>query len=131
MANKPAENAAGQGNAPASLEAVFKLFAVEQRVLAQNGDGKLIDIGAIESTATNQFVVQMDLDGIESKAWPNERAALEDIAAKLSFDYLDGLFTSEAEAEFHGNLQEYPHARILLDETFPSGLTDRTPPHLF
>jgi hypothetical protein len=128
MANKPTTDSAGS----TGRETTFKLFATKGRVLAQNIDGKLIDIGSIESDAAQKhFVAQLDVDGIESTAASGEQFALEDVAGKLSFDYLDSLFTSEEAAEFHGKLQDCPHIQFSLDEPLPRGLTDYTPPHLF
>jgi hypothetical protein len=128
MANQPTTGSAG----PTGLETTFKLFAAKERMLAQNVDGKLIDIGSIESDAVQKhFVARLEVDGIESIATSGEQSALEAIAGKLSFDYLDGLFTSEQATQFHGKLQDCPHIQFSLDEPFPRGLTDRTPPHLF
>jgi|SRR6187402_3360923 hypothetical protein len=117
--------------APPSLDYTFKLFATDHRVLAQNGDGKLIDIGAIEHRGKTGFVVSLDVDELESKPESNAEKALQSIASQITFDYLDGLFTSEDVTEFHGKLADLPHIELTLDETLPRSLTDRTPPHLF
>lgn len=128
MASKPRQT---EDSAPASLDYTFKLFATDHRVLAQNGDGKLIDIGAIEHRAKTGFVVSLDVDELESKPESSAEKALQSIASQITFDYLDGLFTSEAVTEFHGKLADLPHIELTLDETLPRSLTDRTPPHLF
>ncbi len=117
--------------APPSLDYTFKLFATDHRVLAQNGDGKLIDIGAIEHRGKAGFVIGLDVDELESKPESSATKALQSIASQITFDYLDGLFTSEDVTEFHGKLSDLPHIELTLDETLPRGLTDRTPPHLF
>ncbi|SAK58176.1 hypothetical protein AWB76_02527 [Caballeronia temeraria] len=116
--------------APASLERPFRLFAVEERVLAQNIDGKVIDIGAMESKS-GQFRACMDSGDIVTDSRRSAELALKALAGELSFDYLDGLFTSEREAEFSGRLQDYPSVEFELDEPLPRGMTDRRPPHLF
>jgi len=132
MASKPKQT---DDSAPPSLAAslayTFKLFATDHRVLAQNGDGKLIDIGAIEHREKKGFVVSLDVDELESEPEASEKKALQNIASQITFDYLDGLFTSEDVTEFHGKLADLPHIELTLDETLPRSLTDRTPPHLF
>jgi hypothetical protein len=115
---------------PVRLERPFRLFAVEQRVLAQNVDGKVIDIGAMEAK-NGQFCACMDSGDIKTDAKRSPELALKALVDKLSFDYLDGLFTSEREAEVSGRLQDYPSVEFELDETLPRDMTDRTPPHLF
>ncbi|SAK62886.1 hypothetical protein AWB77_02217 [Caballeronia fortuita] len=115
---------------PASLERPFRLFAVEQRVLAQNVDGKVIDIGAMDSK-NGEFRACMDSGDIATEPKRSPELALKALVEKLSFDYLDGLFTSEREAEVSGRLQDYPNIEFELDETLPRDMTDRRPPHLF
>jgi len=130
MASKSKSKLASDA-APPSLDYTFKLFATDHRVLAQNGDGKLIDIGAIEHREKTGFVVSLDVDELESEPASSEEEALQNIATQITFDYLDGLFTSENVTEFHGKLADLPHMELTLDETLPRSLTDRTPPHLF
>jgi hypothetical protein len=108
----------------------FRLFAVEQRVLAQNVDGKVIDIGAMESK-DEEFCARLDVDEIAVEPKRSVELALKALVEKLSFDYLDGLFTSEREVEVQGRLQDYPNIEFELDETLPRDMVDRTPPHLF
>lgn len=103
-----------EGAAP-RLERPFRLFAVEQRVLAQNVDGKVIDIGAMEAKA-GEFCVRLDVDGIVVEPKRSAELALKALVPKLSFDYLDGLFTSEGEAEVAGRLQDFPNVEFSLDE---------------
>ncbi|WP_321801797.1 hypothetical protein [Caballeronia sp. J97] len=115
---------------PASVERPFRLFAVEQRVLAQNVDGKVIDIGGMDSD-NGQFCACTDSGDIVTEPKRSAELALKALVGKLSFEYLDGLFTSEREAEVNGRLQDYPSVEFELDETLPSGMTQRRPPHLF
>jgi hypothetical protein len=116
MSNR-AGNEAGQ-EPRASLERPFRLFAVEQRVLAQNVDGKVIDIGAMESK-NGQFCARMDSGDLATEPKRSAELALKALAGRLSLDYLDGLFTSEREAEVSGRLQDYPGVEFELDETLP------------
>ncbi|SAK75688.1 hypothetical protein AWB82_04829 [Caballeronia glebae] len=128
MANH--ESKESNSESRASLERPFRLFAVEQRVLAQNVDGKVIDIGAMDSK-NGQFRACMDSGEIATEPKRSAELALKALVGKLSFDYLDGLFTSEREAEVSGRLQDYPGVEFELDETLPRDMTDRRPPHLF
>ena len=115
---------------PARLERPFRLFAVEQRVLAQNVDGKVVDIGAMESK-DGRYCARMDSGEIATEPRRSAELALKALVGELSFDYLDGLFTSEREAEVRGRLQDYPGIEFELEETLPRNMTERTPPHLF
>jgi hypothetical protein len=110
------ESKEGKAERRASLERPFRLFAVEQRVLAQNVDGKVIDIGAMDSK-NGQFCACMDSGDLVTEPKRSAELALKALAGKLSFDYLDGLFTSEREAEVMGRLQDYPSVEFELDET--------------
>jgi hypothetical protein len=129
----PTENrtmANQESKEPAWLERPFRLFAVEQRVLAQNVDGKVIDIGGMESK-NGQFCACMDSGDVATDPKRSPELALKALVGKLSFDYLDGLFTAEREAEVSGRLQDYPSVEFELDETLPRDMTARTPPHRF
>ncbi|MDR5779517.1 hypothetical protein QCE63_08760 [Caballeronia sp. LZ065] len=117
-------------DAPAGLARPFRLFAVEQRVLAQNVDGKVIDIGAMEAS-NGAFCVRTDSGDIVAGPKRSAELALKALVGHLSFDFLDGLFTSERETEFSGRLQDYPGIEFELDEPLPRDMTDVRPPHLF
>jgi len=123
-------NAASDSGDSVGLERPFRLFAVEQRVLAQNVDGKVIDIGAMESKG-GEYYARLDVDDIAVESKRSPELALKALVDKLTFDYLDGLFTSEGEAELNGRLQDFPSVEFELEETLPRDMTDRTPPHLF
>lgn len=109
----------------------FKLFAAGSRVLAQNPAGKVIDIGAIECGAPTACSIKLDVDAIDSGPQPDAAQALQALIPMLTFDYLDGLFTSEADARFSGLLDDLPHVAFTLPEPAPRELTDRRPPELF
>jgi hypothetical protein len=111
-------------------ERPFRLFAVEQRVLAQNVDGKVIDIGAMEAK-NGEYCARLDVDEIVTEPKRSAELALKALVDDLTFDYLDGLFTSERSVEVQGRLQDYPNVEFELDETLPRDMVDRTPPHLF
>ncbi|CAB3640342.1 Rossmann-fold NAD(P)-binding domain-containing protein [Paraburkholderia rhynchosiae] len=122
--------ASKQPAASAALQAMFKLFAHGDRVLAQNSDGKLIDIGAVE-TKGDRYAVRLDVDPLDLQPSQSVEAALRAVSSQLTFDYLDGLFTSEGPVEFHGDLHALPHVEWRLDEPLPREFTDGRPPHIF
>lgn len=109
----------------------FRLFATGTRVLAQNAAGKLIDLGAIECSAGGACTIRLDVDGIESGPQAGAEAALQALVPMLNFDYLDGLFTSEADAPFDGLLDDLPHVAFTLPESAPRAFVDRKPPEIF
>ncbi|WP_232833382.1 hypothetical protein [Paraburkholderia kururiensis] len=109
----------------------FRVFAHDGRVLAQNAAGKLIDIGALDRAASAAYTVRLDVDGIETGPHPDEEAALRALVPLLSFDYLDALFTSEADARFDGLLDDLPHVVFTLPETMPREMADGRPRQLF
>lgn len=109
----------------------FRLFAAGARVLAQNAAGKVIDIGEIAGLADGACQIKLDVDAIDSGPQADPRAALEALVPMLTFDYLDGLFTSEGEAKFEGLLDTLPNVSFTLAETVPRELVDKRPPHLF
>lgn len=75
--------------------------------------------------------IKLDVDGIDSGPQADADAALRALVPMLTFDYLDGLFTSEADAKFHGLLEPLPHTAFTLPETVPRELVDRRPPERF
>lgn len=109
----------------------FRLFAADDRVLAQNAAGKVIDIGEISCHPDGACRIALDVDALDSGPQRDARAALEALVPLLTYDYLDGLFTSEADAKFEGLLDTLPHLEFTLAETVPRELVDRRPPELF
>lgn len=109
----------------------FRVFAHNGRVLAQNVAGKLIDIGAMDRAESTACSVRLDVDGIETGPQPDEEAALRALVPLLSFDYLDALFTSEADARFEGLLDDLPHVIFTLPETMPHEMAEGRPRQLF
>ncbi|MEX3956584.1 hypothetical protein [Trinickia sp. EG282A] len=109
----------------------FRLFATGTRVLAQNAAGKLIDLGAIDCSEGGACTIRLDVDGVDSGPQAGAEAALRALVPMLSFDYLDGLFTSEADAQFDGLLDDLPHVAFTLPEPAPREFVDRRPPELF
>lgn len=109
----------------------FRLFAADTRVLAQNAVGKLIDIGEIACQADGTCQIRLDVDAVDSGPQQDAQAAIRALVPLLTYDYLDGLFTSEGEAKFEGLLDALPHIEFTLPEPVPRELIDRKPPELF
>jgi hypothetical protein len=109
----------------------FRLFAADARVLAQNPAGKIIDIGEIACQPDGACRIALDVDAVDSGPQRDAQAALEALVPLLTYDYLDGLFTSEADAKFEGRIDALPHLEFTLPETVPRELVDRRPPELF
>lgn len=116
---------------PPQLDRPFRLIATDARVLAQNAAGKLIDIGEIARGADGACTIRLDVDGIETGPQSDAQAALEALVPMLTFDYLDGLFTAEADAHFDGVIDVLPHFAFTLPEALPRALMDRNPPQRF
>lgn len=116
---------------PPQFDRPFRLFAAGSRVLAQNPAGKVIDIGEIACLADGGCQIKLDVDAVDSGPQRDAEAALRALVQLLTFDYLDGLFTSEGDAKHEGLLDALPHVEFTLPETVPRELVDRKPPELF
>ena len=121
---------ADEPDTPAALERPFRLIVADRRVLAQNPAGKLIDIGEIAHEPQG-YAIRLDVDAIATAPEPDPQRALAALRPKLSFDYLDGLFTSMADAHVDGLLDACPQLRFTLDEPIPRGLGAGGQPHRF
>jgi len=118
-------------SSPTALERPFRLIAADQRVLAQNPAGKLIDIGEIVHEPQRGYTIRLEIDAIDTPPEPNPERALAALQPKLSFDYLDGLFTSMADAHVEGLLAACPQLSFTLDEPVPRELGAGGQPHRF
>ncbi len=118
-------------SAPPQLDRPFRLFAAGSRVIAQNPAGKLIDIGEVVCLVDGGCQIKLDVDAIDSGPQADAGAALRALVPMLTFDYLDGLFTSEADTHYDGLLDALPHTAFTLPETIPRELVDRRPPERF
>lgn len=95
----------------------YFIYLYEQRILAQNIDGHIIDIGGYD---TEERGISWLLDG--NKEHGEERAseqeALDDIASKIDFLFLDGQFTSlpDLSADYGDRLDTASAKQIVLNE---------------
>ena len=109
----------------------FRLFAAGSRVLAQNAAGKVIDIGEIACLVDGGCQIKLDVDAVDSGPQRDAQAALRALVQMLTFDYLDGLFTSEGDAKHEGLLEQLPNVQFTRPETIPREFVDRKPPEIF
>ena len=74
----------------------FTLYATEGRVYVSNVRNKLVDLGSIEHAADGIGYV-LDGEGPAGTGFEDIAAALGDISKRVSFLYLDGQFTAQAD----------------------------------
>ena len=74
----------------------FTLYATEGRVYVSNVRNKLVDLGSIEQ-APGGIGYVLDGEGPAGTGFGDIAAALGDIARRVSFLYLDGQFTAQAD----------------------------------
>jgi hypothetical protein len=123
---------ADESSSPPALERPFRLIAADGRVLAQNPAGKLIDIGEIVHEPQRGYTICLDVGGLATPdPQPDAERALAALQPSLTFDYLDGLFTSMADAHVEGLLDACPQRRFTLDEPVPRELGAGGQPHRF
>ena len=99
----------------------FTLYASDERVYASNVRNKLVDLGSIEQV-DGRIGYLLDGAGPAGQGFEDVPAALRDMAARLSFLYLDGQFTAQADLR-EGDPPPLDHADRLdfeLDELGPA-----------
>lgn len=95
----------------------FTLYASHGRIYAENVDGKLVDIGALQHTG-DAWTFRLDADGIEGEALDTPAHALADIQERITFLYLDGQFTALPDVRDEARLTaDAPQVAITLDTT--------------
>lgn len=106
----------------------YFLFLCEGRVLAQNIDGRIIDLG--EATQENgAFARRLDGNDEHGEGLNNAGAVLDDIAGHLTFLFIDGQFTSlpDLSDDYAGKLDDAPAKEIVLSELSDKGGDDNPP----
>ncbi|WP_428946134.1 hypothetical protein ACQK5W_09365 [Pantoea sp. FN060301] len=94
----------------------YHLFYIQDRLLVQNIDGHLVDIGGATEQAGRY---QWELDGNEEQGDSDSvEAMLRDVEQHLSFLFLDGQFTSleDLSERYAGELESAPSRQIALHE---------------
>lgn len=106
----------------------YFLFLCEGRVLAQNIDGRIIDLG--EATEEHgAFTWRLDGNDEHGEGLKNAGAVLDDIAGHLTFLFIDGQFTSlpDLSLNYAGKLDDAPAKEIVLSEMSDKGGDDNPP----
>ncbi|EOI3554317.1 hypothetical protein ACMSZQ_000569 [Cronobacter dublinensis] len=106
----------------------YFLFLCEGRVLSQNIDGQIVDLG--EATEKRgAFTWRLDGNEEQGEGLSSAAAVLDDIAGHLTFLFLDGQFTSlpDVSDEYAGKLENAPAKEILLNELSDKGGDDNPP----
>ncbi|HEY1999842.1 hypothetical protein [Paraburkholderia sp.] len=109
----------------------FRLIAVQTRVLAQNEDGKLIELGQLVRDDHQGWLARLDVGEIETGPQRDAQAVLDALVPLLTFDYLDGLFTAEAHVDVSASIVDCPQTHFTLTEPAPPGLQTGDTPHRF
>ncbi|WP_024553235.1 hypothetical protein ACP26C_12355 [Franconibacter helveticus 513] len=95
----------------------YLIYLCEGRILAQNIDGHVIDIGGF-SEEEGAFSWLLDGNNEKGEGLRSANEALEDIAANVTFYFLDGQFTSlpDLSEQYQDKLPSAPSREILLNE---------------
>ncbi|WP_414148531.1 hypothetical protein ACMGGR_07340 [Erwinia sp. BNK-24-b] len=95
----------------------YLLFLCEGHILAQNIDGHVVDLGTFTREA-GKISWLMDGNSEKGEGLNTESEALEDIAGKTDFLFLDGQFTSlpDLSADYQEKLASLPAKEIVLNE---------------
>jgi hypothetical protein len=97
----------------------FILYAAQDRVYARNRDTKLIDLGSLTRDESGAFCYLLDGNQQSGGGFFTVEAALQDIAEKVRFLWLDGQFTAVADASGSARLDGVPQLDFILDELEP------------
>jgi hypothetical protein len=97
----------------------FTLYAANGRIYATNVEQKLIDLGAI-SRNDQGFCWLLDGNQQRGEGQLTEEAALRDLSRQISFLFLDGQFTANADLRGTSvSLDPATRLDITLDELAP------------
>jgi hypothetical protein len=97
----------------------FTLYAANGRIYASNVDRKLIDLGAL-SRNDQGFCYFVDGNQLRGEGHLTAEAALREIAERISFLFLDGQFTANADLRDSSvSLHGAARLEITLDELAP------------
>lgn len=102
-----------------SLVQRYTLYLKDDRILARNAKGKLIDLGEATRDTQGNYAYQLDTDEIAGQGFNGASSLLEDVGSKMTFLYLDELFTSlpdRLDQVETMHLAECPSVEIAVDE---------------
>ncbi|MDK1236309.1 hypothetical protein [Cronobacter turicensis] len=106
----------------------YFLFLCDGRVLAQNIDGRIIDLGEARDE-NGTFAWRLDGNDEHGEGLKSASAVLDEIAAHLEFLFIDGQFTSlpDVSGDYAGRLDDAPAKEIVLNELSDKGGDDNPP----
>ncbi|WP_130834169.1 hypothetical protein [[Erwinia] mediterraneensis] len=95
----------------------YRLFYCDDRLLVQNIDGHLIDIGGA-TQQQGRYHWQLDGNDEQGEQSASVQAMLQEVEQHLSFLFLDGQFTSlpDLSEQFADRLEDVPSREIRLHE---------------
>ena len=95
----------------------YNLFYIQDRLLVQNIDGHVVDIGSATQQA-GRFHWHLDGNGEQGDRSDSIDAMLRDVEQHLSFLFLDGQFTSleDLSERYADKLESAPSRQIALHE---------------
>ena len=95
----------------------FTFYAVRDRLLCRNVDGKLIDLGRLARHADGSWHYLLDGNQLAGGGKPSPESAMAEAAERMGFLYLDGQFTAVAEAGIDAqDLASAPAIELQVDE---------------
>ncbi|MDL4915878.1 MAG: hypothetical protein QRY16_19530 [Enterobacterales bacterium endosymbiont of Blomia tropicalis] len=95
----------------------YRLFYCEPRLLVQNIDGHVVDIGSADKVE-GKFHWQLDGNDQHGEQAKTVEAMFDDIKQHLSFLFVDGQFTSlpDVSADYSEQLESVPSQQFQLHE---------------
>lgn len=99
----------------------FTLFAAHGRMYARNLRGKIIDLGRL-ACEHGEWTAEIDGSHDRIEPQPSALAALDAVAERLTFLFLDGQFTALADLAGDGrpDLEQAPQRAIALGPPGPA-----------
>ena len=114
-----------------NIQQLFTLYASHGRIYAENGEGKLIDIGSLRKDG-NVYRCRLDSDGVSSDAMASPERAMADLQQRIDFLYLDGQFTALPDIRGQARLEpDAPSATITLSQEIHEPARGGDTPHIF
>lgn len=105
----------GQGVGARPRKQPYTLYAVDDRVYAQNATDAIIDLGMLRRQ-DDGFCYLLDGNKLSAGGFFTAEAALRDIARRLHFLWLDGQFSALADVRDKRDLSQATRLSIALDE---------------
>ncbi|WP_143277714.1 hypothetical protein [Bordetella genomosp. 10] len=101
--------------AAATVEQEFAISTSAGRIHVQNAEGKVIDIGDLLE-ASHVYGYELDHAALRGRGFPDLGTALRDLAARLTFSFLDASFRAQPDVADEASLHAVsaPAIRVRL-----------------